>query len=225
MADELFPPPAGPDPRRVGASPPACPRCGITAGPEARAADGCWHCMPDPPPWAELYRLGPYAAPLSDGIAAMKFAGDWGRARPFGRKLAAKAVPEPDALVVPVPMPLTTRWRRGHDQAELIAASLARAHGRTLAPVLRRRRRGPRQAQLPAGARRRAMRGAIRAARVSLRGRPVWLVDDVKTTGATLAACTRALERIGAGRVTVAVVAVADPPGIRAPVASSDANE
>ena len=57
------------------------------------------------------------------------------------------------------------------------------------------------------------MRNSFAIEAVDLTGHEVLLIDDVKTTGATLSACTRLLKQAGALSVHVAVIAVADPKG------------
>jgi predicted amidophosphoribosyltransferase len=77
--------------------------------------------------------------------------------------------------------------------------------------ALVRRRVTPHQTTLPAERRRRNVRGAFRArGGKRLNGRCVLLVDDVMTSGTTVAECTRVLKRAGAAEVYVAVVATAD---------------
>jgi predicted amidophosphoribosyltransferase len=88
---------------------------------------------------------------------------------------------------------------RGFNQA----ADLARGLGPPRLHALRRIRATPTQTGLTAGRRRRNMRGAFAATRVARRltGAPVVLIDDVRTTGATLDACARVLKAAGVGEV------------------------
>lgn len=112
-------------------------------------------------------------------------------------------------VVVPVPAsPWRRRWR-GFDPAEELALALARRTGLEYSDCLRRRH-GPRQV-----GRSRAERLGD-PPRVRARGAvptEALLVDDVCTTGATLAACAVALRSAGCERVVAAVVARAEPPG------------
>jgi predicted amidophosphoribosyltransferase len=106
----------------------------------------------------------------------------------------------PDCVVA-IPLHARALRRRGFNPAGVLARALALRVGVPLrATALERRRDTPSQTGLGRAARRRNVRGAFRA-RGALPPR-VWLVDDVVTTGATLAAAARALRRAGAREVT-----------------------
>ena len=138
--------------------------------------------------------------------------------RPHARRVFARGLldPPPHAprtLVCPVPMHLIRQLQRGYNQAHLIAQSFAAASGYPLAPLLRRRRYTRPQTLTPASIRIANVRHSIALAPVDLHGWDIWLIDDVRTTGATLRACAHLLRRAGAQRIHVAVVAVAKPHG------------
>jgi ComF family protein len=200
--------------RRIAAlaAPPLCAACGG----ECRAADAlCAGCERDlltspPPVLAAPAGLDlAFAAAEYEGTAlavvhALKFSRRVGLAR-VGAEAIAAACPGSQwkGAVVPVP-PSPLRWRwRGFDPAEEIAIPLAGLLGLPLARPLRRVP-GPRQV-----GRTRTERIAD-PPRVRARGRApsrVLLVDDVRTTGATLSACAAALRTAGAERVVALTLA------------------
>jgi ComF family protein len=191
-----------------------CPRCGATAPPETVLDSGCPHCRDQPVPWDRVYRLGPYRDPIAAAVRHMKFGRGWGWAPWLGRQLAAVMPPDAGGVVCPVPLHWTRRLRRGFDQSYLIAEAVAHAHRLPLVPILRRVRRTSPQSALTAQRHRREnVRNAFVSRPLDLGGRTVWLVDDVKTTGATAGQCARLLRRAGAGRIHLLVAAVADPHG------------
>ncbi|MDX2149670.1 MAG: hypothetical protein SFV54_02975 [Bryobacteraceae bacterium] len=113
--------------------------------------------------------------------------------------------------IVPVPMHWLRRWRRGYNQAELLAREVSRSWGAPVRPLLRRVRSAPAQAGLSAAGRRRNVEGTYQLARgVNVAGLSLLLVDDVFTTGATASACAAALKRGGAKHVAVLTLARAD---------------
>lgn len=106
-----------------------------------------------------------------------------------------------DAIIVPVPLHRKRYAERGFNQAALIAVALGRALGLPVLPLLLRKRvTAPQVAQTRLG---RLQNVADAFAVQSDMPVPATLVvvDDVTTTGATLAACARALTAAGATRV------------------------
>nr|WP_306263412.1 ComF family protein [Pararhizobium sp. IMCC3301] len=121
-------------------------------------------------------------------------------------------------LVVPVPLHRWRLLRRRYNQAALLARHVARRHQLEFQPLaLSRIRPTGRQVGLTRRERADNVRGAFRATpqgAMAMSGRPVLLIDDVFTTGATIEAATRACLRAGAAKVLVLTFAlVSDPLG------------
>jgi predicted amidophosphoribosyltransferase len=109
-----------------------------------------------------------------------------------------------------VPVHAERRRARGYDQAELLADRAARRLGLPVAAVLERRRATTAQSELDRDRRAANVEGVfgVRAgAAAALAGRWPVLVDDVATTGATLAGCAEALVAVGVLGVSAVTVA------------------
>jgi ComF family protein len=189
---------------------PACPRC---AEPTGERAVTCLRCRVDPLPIDQVVAPWRFGGQLASAIRRLKFAGRAHVARdvaPLWAPVLAAAVAERDAVVVPVPLHWRRRWTRGYDHAWLLARH-ACADAGLAAPVraLRRVRHAPAQSTLPAAERARNVQGAFAAAGPAgaVAGRAVVLIDDVMTTGATLAAAARSLRSAGAASITALVLA------------------
>ncbi|NDC62496.1 MAG: ComF family protein [Planctomycetia bacterium] len=187
-----------------------CRRCGEAAAGEPPL---CRRCRTGWRDWDGIAVLGGYGDGLRDAILRSKRPAGEGIpgglaslivAR-HGARIAGWAV---DA-VVPVPMHWLRRAARGTSAADELARRIAGLLAMPFHPVLVRRRATPMQNELPAHRRRDNVRNAFRARR-RLDGRRVLLVDDVVTTGATLAACRRELAAAGAAAVFAVVAAKAD---------------
>lgn len=140
-----------------------------------------------------------------------KFGGDLAAGRLLAELLAdaliARQVRRPQ-LMIPVPLNWRRWWRRGFNQAEWLSRDLGRhLGGLPQARALRRHRATAAQSSLPARRRRGNVRGAFVLAGLPPGTRHVALIDDVATTGATLAECARVLKRAGVAQVDAWVVA------------------
>jgi ComF family protein len=192
--------------------PPVCATCGWprpSFGP-GPAPERCYACLTVPPAYDYARMAGAYAGVLRDALHALKFRGTRALARPLAALLlephGALLGPHVDALV-PVPLAAERERARGFNQSALLASHLAAASGLPTRPRWLSRRRATRpQTELTAAERARNVAGAF-AASPRVAGAHVVLVDDIVTTGATVAECARALRAAGAR--TVGVLAVA----------------
>jgi ComF family protein len=192
-----------------------CPRCGASAGPGSVLPAGCPFCREETLRWDRLTRLSADREPMASWIRAMKYGGQWGWGPWLGRQLAEvlDAPPGDRVAVCPVPLHWRRRIGRGYNQAWLMARALTNARDWTLAPLLKRVRYRQPQSALSATARAKHARNAFAIRPVDLTGWQIVVVDDVKTTGATLGDCAKLLRRQNAAGVQVAIAAVADPKG------------
>lgn len=173
----------------------------------------CGSCAARAPKWDQARAAIAYDDISRQAILELKHAGrrDGLGAMSNWMALAGRDIlPETDWLV-PVPLHYQRLAARGFNQAAWLTQGVARRSG-TLALVdaLSRKRNTPSQGGLTARQRRRNVAGAfeVRKSRQSrIKGSTVTLVDDVLTTGSTLAACTKALKKAGATRVNVLVLA------------------
>jgi ComF family protein len=192
---------------------PACPRC---AQPTGELSLQCARCTRDPLPLDRVVAPWRFGGQLASAIRRLKFGGATEVARTlaplWAPVLGAAHVELGDALVVPVPLHWRRRLRRGYDHAWLLAMhACARAGLSPPNPLLRRVRATPPQSKLTASERWDNVRNAFVVrdpARIV--GRAVILVDDVITTGATLAAAARPLRRAGARVILGAAIARAE---------------
>jgi ComF family protein len=195
-----------------------CPRCGMTLGPNVPGrTDGCGACEATLPRFDRIFRLGPYAGCLRRLIQDLKYRRRQRLRRRMGRLLGQRVAGGLGDftldVVIPVPMHWRRRLERGFDHARAIAARLAAELALPLSNELVRTRHTPPQVHLPRSRRLENVRGAFAAdAAGALDGANVLLVDDVTTTGATVAEATRTLLTAGAHHVLVAVLAKAEPP-------------
>jgi ComF family protein len=221
--------------------PPRCPLCGEALSAQVGLCAACWGnlAIPGEPscslcqrPFPENIPEGSICAPCMaeppnhDGIAAGTLYTDASRrlilAFKHGQRialapmLARLIVPRlghlgPDWLVIPVPLHRWRLWRRGFNQAALLAREIVKLRdGSLVVDGLIRRKATPMLGGLGRKARARALSGSIdfnprRSER--LRGAKILLVDDVLTSGATSDSCVRALKRAGAVRVEIACFA------------------
>ncbi len=220
--------------------PPRCPVCGAATLDQGGLCAQCWGGLEIPGEPACARCQAPLSGaeggadcqtccqtpPLHDGIAAATIYNDISRqlvlalkhgrrmalAKVMARLIGARLPVDADMpLLIPVPLHRWRIWKRGFNQAALIATELARAgKGEVLVDGLERVRQTPSLGGMGAAERDATLSGAIRIGRrnrARIAGRAVVLVDDVLTSGATSRECVRVLKEGGAGPVRIACFA------------------
>ncbi|MGA2447704.1 MAG: ComF family protein [Polyangiaceae bacterium] len=168
-----------------------------------------------------------YGGPVARSIVRFKYEKRPDLARPLGdllwRAIESRVESLRGALVVPVPLHPSRLAERGYNQAALLAQRIAKRLGtRLVVRALERRRDTPRQVALDALARAANVAGAFRVTRPHLViGQSILLVDDVRTTGATLNSSIAALCEAGVIRVIPAVLAISPSGALLSPAGLS----
>jgi len=180
-----------------------CDRCGAPAG---ATKDSCiCHHLPDD--LGVVRSSVQYSGAAREIVHFFKFGGYWGLATPIAEMMEedvrSLAKEEDDSVVIGVPLHRIRQRERGYDQARLLARDLSARLGLDcIEDALKRCKNSKPQAQLSLKERVGNMSGAFKITNFSkIRGKTIFLVDDVITTGITLGSCATALIGAGAERV------------------------
>lgn len=188
---------------------PFCPVLGLPF--DSDLGDGALsaEAIADPPPFGRARAALSYGEMVGTLVSQLKYGDRPELARLCARLMAGagRDLFAGDPILVPVPLhPQRLRFRR-YNQSLLLAQELGKLTGLRVDPHLVERHRQTRQqVGLSGDARNRNVQGAFVAHRDlprRLNGRPIVIIDDVYTTGATVKAVTRALKRAGAERIDV----------------------
>ncbi|MCD4674107.1 MAG: ComF family protein [Anaerolineaceae bacterium] len=178
-----------------------CVHCGQVLPKEQRI---CAVCRKNPPPYTAMRSWATFSGPLRKAVHSLKYQQNMG----LGIKLADHLISLLDQLnwsldfITPVPLNSSRLAERGYNQSNLLARPIAFARQLPFVPgSINRTRNTASQVGLSATDRLENVTGAFEANRKIVDHKSVLLVDDVATTGATLAACTQALLSAGAEKV------------------------
>ena len=165
--------------------------------------------LADPPAYDRARAVAHFTGTMRTLVHHFKYADRHDARELFGQWLAeaGRDLQPGIDVIVPVPMSRLRLFLRRFNQSAVLARQLSHNTGIAMDPhLLVRAKATKRQVGLTRDQRRRNVASAFRVPDrklADLHGRNVLLVDDVITTGATVNACARALQRAGAARVDV----------------------
>lgn len=172
----------------------------------------------DPPPWDRARAALLFDEEARDLAHALKYSDRHEAGLVMARLMAragADILKDADGII-PVPLHRLRLWRRRYNQSAILARHIASASGQAFCPELLARQRATRsQTGLDQDARRHNVKDAFivpEDSRPLVVGKSFVLIDDVRTTGATLEACSVALKKAKAARVDVLTFALVHKP-------------
>ena len=195
---------------------PLCIICGMPFLTEGGGDHLCGGCITEPPRFTAARAAAVFDGPVRELIHRFKYNNRVQLCRPLGLLTAQQLGPFAEAtsadLVIPVPLHLKRLRQRGFNQAVLLGEILARQWRLPLSRRnLQRIRWTEPQINLSAAERVANVRGAFAVSEPALlKGKRIILVDDVYTTGSTVAECARVLFKADAAEVFVVTVARAE---------------
>lgn len=191
-----------------------CDCCGTPLpGEDDGETQKCDDCMMTPRPWAKGRAALLYKENAKRLVLALKHGDRQEIAKPAALWMSRviEDLPLDNLIVAPIPLHWMRMLKRRYNQSALLAQALARHAGLPVCPdLLQRQRRTQSLDGLTREVRFTSVKGAIRVhprRRHRLAGRPVLLVDDVMTSGATLSTATDACLAAGSGPVYVVTLA------------------
>jgi ComF family protein len=168
----------------------------------------------DPPPWNRARAAVAYDESSRALIHALKYRDRQEAGILMARMMATagRRFASVTDVIIPVPLHRFRLWQRRFNQAAYLGQHLSRSFDRPIeTDVLARLVRTKQQVGLTAEERRKNVRRAFSIGpekRPMIEGKSVLLVDDVRTTGATVSACVKTLKDAGAGQVNVLTFAL-----------------
>ena len=191
-----------------------CDTCGVPLpGDDDTGSLKCDDCLITPRPWVEGRAALLYRDNARRLVLALKHGDRQEIAQPAALWMARAIddLPKQHMIVAPVPLHWTRLLKRRYNQSALLAQALARHTDLPVCPdLLQRHQRTQSLDGMTKENRFSSVKGAIRVhpkRRHRLAGRPVLLVDDVMTSGATLSAAADACLAAGSGPVYVVALA------------------
>lgn len=187
---------------------PYCFHCGAST---SHYVTGCGKCVAFKREWQHMVIAGRFAPPLSLLIHRFKFQGEYYLDRTLARLLllavknarAERVFPLPEVLI-PVPLHHYRQWRRGYNQSQLLTKYLSYWLGIPMDErVIYRHKYTAPQRGLDAPRRRKNIKGVFRLYSSYSSYYSVAIIDDVITTGETLAEMAKILKQAGICHIQV----------------------
>ena len=191
----------------------ACPVCALPLPPGAAHGSRCGHCLDKKLPYRSTTTALLDAPPVSRLIGGLKFHQQLYLTAPLAQLLINRLgkLSDPPEFILPVPLHPRRLRERGFNQALELGRTLAKHYGIPLERGLASRNRHTRaQSDLSGQARHRNLRHAFRV-RGCVKGARLAILDDVITTGTTIAELSNTLKKAGAKQIEVWALARTAP--------------
>ncbi len=184
-----------------------CCQCALPFAGVTNSSHLCGRCIKESPAYTNVFTVGLYEQTLRQAIHQFKFNQKVGLDRPLGQLMAQSIASDLDIdLIIPVPLHRKRLQERSYNQALLLAREISRIKKIPLEiDLLQKQKETASQQGLSAREREQNLQNAFVVAG-GVKAKTVLLVDDVMTTGATVAACSKELKGAGAAAIHVVVI-------------------